>query len=275
MARKYKLNALEDHSIFGYIDSMGANLPDMPATHKQEWYMAEKVLASGQIEPVPCDVFQESLAYFFYGRPAYRFSRKEGSRGDRAYYPVCFVLDLNAIHIDKVFPFDSGGFARGMYDGFFHRKMDVNLFSLCPPTMETIKSFINYFYGNNNLYYRSEGRLIDSSLFTNLEFQSFVNFFNNRGEEVFDERCSTIEVISKTSTVLSESLIAVIAPVDFKTAHGKALRELRGGTVDIITYNTFKGNPGSYNGVIRDKLYEYLCQKGFISTQTKMRCEKV
>jgi hypothetical protein len=275
MARKYKLDALEDHSTFDCINFNGKNLQDMPATHKQEWYMAEKVLVSGQIDPVLCDVFQESLAYFFYGRPAYCLSRKGGSRGDRLYFPVCFLLDLNAIHIDKVFPFDSGGFAEAMYDGFFHEKMDVNLFSLCPSTTETIKGFIDYFYGNNDLYYRNEGRFIDSTLSENLEFQSFVNFFNNRGEEKFDERCSTIEIISKTPAALSESLIAVIVPVGFKTKHEKTLQELRGGTVDIITYNTFGGDPGSYNGVIRDKLYEYLCRKGFISTQTKMRCGKV
>ena len=275
VARKYVLNVLEDHPTFDCIDFSGTNLQDMPVTHKQEWYMAEKVLASGQIEPVLCDVFQESLAYFFYGRPAYCLSRKGGSRGDRLYFPVCFLLDLNAMHIDKVFPFDSGGFAEAMYDGFFHEKMDVNLFSLCPPTTETIKGFIDYFYGNNDLYYRNEGKLIDSTLSENLEFRSFVNFFNNRGEEKFDERCSTIEIISKTPTALSESLIAVIAPVDFKTVHKKALQELRGGAVDIITYNTFGGDPSSYNGVIRDKLYEYLCQKGFISTQIQMQCGKV
>ena len=275
MTRKYKLKALEGYSTFDCIGSSGSNLQDMPATHKQDWYTAEKVLTSGQIEPVLCDVFQESLAYFFYGRPAYHLPQKEGGRGDCLYFPVCFLLDINTIHIDKAFPFDSGGFAKGMYDGFFHQNMDINLFSLCPPTTETIKGFIDYFYGNNDLYYRSEGRWINSSPPGSLEFQSFVNLFNNRGGEAFDERCSTIEIISKTPAALSESLIAVIAPVDFKTAHEKVLRELRDGAIDIITYNTFGGDPGSYNGVIRDKLYEYLCQKGFISVQTQIRCAKV
>lgn len=152
-----------------------------------------------------------------------------------------------------------------MYDRFFHAKMDINSFTMNPLTSETIKGFIHYFYGNNDSYYRNRGKLIDPSQLESLELQSFVNLFNNRGEGSFDERYSAIEVISKTPTILADSVIAVIAPVDFKAKHAKVLQSLRDGNVDIIPYNTFGGAPCSYNGVIRDKLYVYLCQKGIIN----------
>ena len=165
----------------------------------------------------------------------------------------------------KIFPFDSGAFAAGMYNSFFHTEMDINCFSLCPPTTETIKRFIDYFYGDNDCYYRNKSRLIDPNKFKSLELKSYLNLLNNRGETLFDERYSTIEVISKVPAVLEDSVIAVIAPLDFRLSHADVLQRLRSGNVDIITYNTFGGSPNSYNGVIRDKLYTYLCQKGFIN----------
>ena len=44
----------------------------MPLTHITRGVIADDILRSGQISPSPCRVFEQPLAYFFYGRPAYR-----------------------------------------------------------------------------------------------------------------------------------------------------------------------------------------------------------
>lgn len=253
------------NSVFRSIPTSGADLVDMPITHKQDWYNAEKLLISGVIDPKECDVFKkESLAYFFYGRSAYHVAQDVGARGDKVYLPVCFLLNVNAVQISKVLPFDSGAFASGYYDGFIHKKMDINNFSLAP-TVEAIKGFIKFFYGDNNQYYRDNSRPINLSDYIELEMQSYINLLSNRGEESFDERYSAIEIISKVPVVLSDSIIAMIVPLDFKIRYSKELAMLETGGADIITYDTFGGSPNSYNGVIRDKLYDYLCQKGIVT----------
>ena len=100
MTKSYKLDTCKENSPFDCIPSNPTDLREMPATHKQDWYLAEKTLDYGRIELTECDVFGESLAYFFYGRPSYCAHQKKGYRGDESYFPVCFILDMNAIHID-------------------------------------------------------------------------------------------------------------------------------------------------------------------------------
>ena len=46
----------------------------MPLTHITKGIGAEDIIKAGEIKPVDCAVFNQPLAYFFYGRPAYRIS---------------------------------------------------------------------------------------------------------------------------------------------------------------------------------------------------------
>ena len=241
----------------------GSNLADMPLTHKLEWHKAEKILETGEIKVEKCDVFRdEKLAYFFYGRPAYAIANGKGVRHDNYYFPVCFILKADSVNINKVFPFDSGAYALGMYDGFIHHEMDINDFSI-NPTIASIKTFIEYFYGENDRYYKNIIRQIDQTDELKNETNAYINLVSNRGEEKFDERCSTVEIISKCDVQISNSLLALILPNDIarKNEHVKSLHS-RG--IDILTYDTFGGAPSSYNGVIRQIMYDYLCKKRII-----------
>lgn len=48
------------------------NWPRMPLTHIAKALVAADIAKSGQIALTNCDIFRKPLAYFFYGRPAYR-----------------------------------------------------------------------------------------------------------------------------------------------------------------------------------------------------------
>src|SRR6266478_2411608 len=104
--------------------------PLMPLTHITKGIGAEDIITAGQISPADCAVFGEPLAYFFYGRPAYRVSG-DGAVKIEAACPFCFVF--NASLIDKakaIFAFDTGAFSKRLYNHILVEEMDVEDFSL-------------------------------------------------------------------------------------------------------------------------------------------------
>jgi hypothetical protein len=84
------------------------NWPLMPLTHITKGVGAADIIKAGAVNPEHCSVFGEPLAYFFYGRPAYRVSG-DGAVKIEAACPFCFVF--NAAMIDQakaIFAFDTG-----------------------------------------------------------------------------------------------------------------------------------------------------------------------
>jgi len=255
--RTFKLKTTNAKSSFYNLFDDDTELKVLPLTHKQDWFTAKTTLKEGKLKPTPCDVFEgEDLIYYFYGKPSYFIAQNVGSRGDSVYFPVCFIIDIEKVKIDKVFPFDSGAFANGMYDGFIHSGMDINDFSV-KPTIEQIAGLVKNFFINNDNYYRSKPKCCSDDYEDNDEVKAYVNIINNIGQEKFDERSSAIEIISKSENILKESLVAIILPADLAVSN-KNVKEMADRGVEMITYDTFGGNPGSYNPVIRQLLYNYL-----------------
>ena len=63
----------------------------LPLTHITRGVVAEDIIRGGRIEPSECRIFGEPLAYFFYGRPAYRIAG-QGVIKAEAFCPFCFVF---------------------------------------------------------------------------------------------------------------------------------------------------------------------------------------
>src|ERR1035438_4175455 len=82
----------------------------LPLTHITQGVSAEDVLRSGRIEPSDCCVFGEPLAYFFYGRPAYRIAG-QGVIKAEALCPYCFIFKPELVDRAKaIYAFDTGAF---------------------------------------------------------------------------------------------------------------------------------------------------------------------
>ena len=260
--RIFDLKEMATPSIFEELLTTGDDLKVLPVTHKVDWYNAKKTLSNGKINPVACDVFtKEKLVYLFYGRASYYIAQGVSSRGDESYYPVCFIIDIDSVFMDNVFPFDSGAFANNFYEGFIHKDMDVNDFFL-NPDINFIKNFIKYFYDSNDNYYRSNCADVVNSDDLSLEIKSYLNMLNNKGKVPFDSRGTAIEIISKSSVDLSNNIKAIILPFDFARTDDTIKRMKSDYNVKIITYPTFGDEPGSYNSDIRRLLYEYLVEEG-------------
>ncbi len=97
----------------------------MPLTHITKGIGAQDIATAGVVGARHCGVFEEPLAYFFYGRPAYRVS-DDGAVKVEAACPYCFVF--NAALIDKakaIFAFDTGAFDKRLYKHILQEEMNV------------------------------------------------------------------------------------------------------------------------------------------------------
>jgi hypothetical protein len=102
----------------------------MPLTHISKGIGAEDIVRADAINPSHCEVFNEALAYFFYGRPAYRVGG-DGTVKVEAACPYCFVFDSSLIHNAKsIHAFDTGAFHKRMYKHILLDEMAVEDFSL-------------------------------------------------------------------------------------------------------------------------------------------------
>jgi hypothetical protein len=104
---------------------LNPNWPPMPLTHITKALTAADIAKSGYVDLVNCDVFEKPLAYFFYGRPAYRVSG-DGAIKIEAACPCCFIF--NAKLIDKaeaIFAFDTGAFDKRLYKHMLTDEMAV------------------------------------------------------------------------------------------------------------------------------------------------------
>lgn len=255
-------------SIFDDLFSRTNNLKTLPLTHKNSWDKAKKVISDKMITPKKCAVFskddkEENLIYLFYGRGSFRVS-DEIKSPDESYFPICFILDADTVHINNVFPFDSGAFAYNRYEEFINKETDINSF-LLNPHIDYIKVFIEYFYGNNCNYYNVSPNCSNVD-FDNIspELQSYIKMLNAGINKNFDKRGSTIEVLSKIPVDLTKSLKAIIVPLDLKRGD-KDIKDMEGKYgIEIIPYPTPGNYPSDYNGVICDKLYEYLKRERII-----------
>src|SRR6266403_3124931 len=86
---------------------------ELPLVHTSRCEHLPGIASSNTLEPHPCTIFQESLIYLFYGRPAYR--SRVGIKGGEpiALCPVCLVFKPRTISrsLHRVFPCDTGAVA--------------------------------------------------------------------------------------------------------------------------------------------------------------------
>src|SRR5262249_4347165 len=146
-----------------YLESFAADQLQLPLVHNTTCLQFSDVANTGLLKPRFCDKFKEPLVYFFYGRPIYRPSAS-GNAADTGYTfcPVCLVLRPNSqIPIARVFPFDSGAAALGLFAPHIpseHRDQ----YSLAA-TISTARRLVEAFFETNQQYYVGSARSVFKS----------------------------------------------------------------------------------------------------------------
>jgi hypothetical protein len=102
----------------------------MPLTHICNGIKAGDIIRADQVAVQQCAVFNELLAYFFYGRPAYRIGPDDVVKVEAA-CPYCFIFDPDLIYDSKaILAFDTGAFEKRLYKHIMMDEMAIEDFSL-------------------------------------------------------------------------------------------------------------------------------------------------
>jgi hypothetical protein len=187
----------------------------LPSFHSTTVSDMEVILRTGTIEAKRCKVFEEDLAYFFYGKPSYEVSHGVNkSFRNNFYMPGCFVVDTNKLPIHRIFPFDSGAFMTERYKDNFPKNPNISNYEI-QTDIASILKYIHAFFQNNVNYLKGKSLINDSNL-VNITTQSIASLLESPGYENFDERAVTLEIQCKENVILSEALMAVIIPDEFE-----------------------------------------------------------
>jgi hypothetical protein len=200
-------------------------LPTLPLMHITRAYAFDDILGGDTIDPRGCDVFNEQLTYLFYGRPAYR--AKDGNNARR-----------------RLFPFDTGAFALGIYNQFFARVSRIEDFAL-EPSLDAAAKVVGTLYVNNEEYYIGGTRKNVPIPHRQFELQGLYELARLPGVQDIksmwqqrDERSSAIEIQLNEPLPLTDALIAVVLPKPYMedTEIKDALQRWR--VKEIETYGT-------------------------------------
>ncbi|CAK2016148.1 conserved hypothetical protein [Vibrio crassostreae] len=247
-----------------HIDGQQSTLDLIPLMHTCDGIGFRGIIDSKQIATTHCSVFNENLAYYFYGRPAYRLKR-EDCTGMIQLFPVCFIIEPAGISsFKRAYPFDTGAFDAALYQQHVVSKLEMSQFEF-KPNFDFIKKFVEYIYTTNGNYYKGKATLISDDLPPlAAELQSIVHIINNKGLTQVDDRCTTIEVQSDNPLdITNGSVKAIIMPSEM-LGDESVTQLLIDYNIDPITYEVYRSSPSSTTSVILNKASEYLSDTGVI-----------
>ncbi|WP_171972329.1 hypothetical protein [Pseudoalteromonas sp. EB27] len=252
-------NLTLDDFYVSHIDKTEHNdIKTLPLVHTCDGQHFRGILVSNRIAPTLCPVFDEDLAYFFYGRPSYRVNNKGMSSSSMSNFPVCLVIEPNNLkYIDNVYPFDTGAYSADLYKDAINQNAKIADFKL-KSTFDFIKKFISLFYETNENYYYGKIQINESDIPTmSFELQSIYSLAANKCATMTDDRCSAIEVQSKAGLQLSPSVVkAVILPSSVLDDEIVS-NYLYNMGIEGISYETMRWDPSAITPHIITELNEY------------------
>lgn len=185
------------------------NINALPLVHSCEGFSLESIFEEQELKVAECPVFKQNYLYLFYGKPAYSVAQKvNGTRTDSLYAPCCLIFKNSEIDIAKVFPFDSGGYMNGIYEGYFHKKMDIDKFEL-ENSIDGIRKYIKVFFDDNDEYINGIAKRISA---TNAYVNSLINLLLAEGSSQMDERSRTVEIVTDKNIKLENNLVGIVLP---------------------------------------------------------------
>lgn len=220
-----------------FVNEVEPAIKRLPLTHVTDAFQFRLIMDKRwHLETSQCNVFNERLLYFFYGRPAFRLSQSEEPNALKSNAPICFLLKPDAkIKVRRTFPFDSGGFHSKRYRAALHKSMSIEDFNLGSKN-NMPRSLVQHFFGDN-LRYFDNSPLPDIQI-NNLDFEveSFHTLISAKIANDMDDRCSCIEISSNENLDLSGNLLAVVLPRTL-LSEDDVLSFLEDWHADPIPYN--------------------------------------
>ncbi len=240
----------------------------MPLTHVCKALVGQDIAREGRIEPSDCDVFQRALAYFFYGRPAYR-TRGDGPIKNLAACPMCFIFDPRMLdRAQEIHPFDTGAFNARLYSHVMMEEMKIADFSLERESRRPNK-LIRAVYGTREAYFEG-GKLKGAELEATIpaaEFltRSYIDLLRSTGRNEPDDRVGSIEVVFGDPVPLKGNLIAIATPDLLWNDKDQVnwLASLAEAGVDILPFRyAHRREPEHHHAMIEVEVRNYFQARG-------------
>ena len=229
----------------------------LPLTHITKGVVAEDVMRSGRIEPSDCSTFDEPLAYFFYGRPAYRIAG-HGVIKVEALCPFCFIFKPDLIDRAKaVHAFDTGAFSMRMYSNIVPDEMKPNDFRL--PDASAANQLISSVFGSETAYFDGDTRNVTANPPVvhphQFHAKAYLDLILSPGRNEPDDCIFTVEVVFGDPIPLSGSLLAVVLPHTLWSAGVKAswLESLAASSVKIVPYEFIPGRSAEHYHTLMER----------------------
>jgi hypothetical protein len=237
----------------------------MPLTHITKGIGAEDIIRSGQVSTTYCEFFREPLAYFFYGRPAYRVSG-EGTVKVEAACPFCFIFSAALIKKAKsIHAFDTGAFANRLYKHVLLDEMKVEDFSLERNETRPNRIIAAVFSSMHNYLDGNVREVIEPDVGAqpwDFHARAYLQLLVSPGRNEPDDRICSIEIVLGEAVPLAGNLRAIIVPHTLWDEDRRApwLDKLYADGVEIAPYLFVPGrHPEHYHALLEitvRELYE-------------------
>lgn len=241
----------------------------LPLVHTTQSYNLKAIMAGDEIKTQPCDVFtDDSLTYFFVGRPAYKYESKNSS-AEAWELPCCFIFESDTLSpMKRIFPFDSGAFAGGRYPSYIN-KMPLAEFEV--NSLDAPEKIIGAFFGNASRYFDLTPKSRDdvdaefSLTPLDAEISAASRLAGEATPNSFDDRRFTIEMqYDKNVDLVSSKIIAVILPesyLDVKEIRDKIEMEW---DAEPIGYPMYPLSVSMYHALIYKEVKDLYVRRGLL-----------
>ncbi len=236
--------------------------PRLPLLHTCDSFEFRDIAEEGRLIPSRCDVFEETLLYFFYGRPAYRPAKGSRSVSLPAFLPITIAIDWKAVEEPcRITPFDTGAFSASMFADHLHPRMSLGDFCL-DTTMDMPARAVSRFFGSNRAYYEGKPRAVEIPI-VEFEAASYYSLVANNARTDYDDRRSTVEIQGDQVVRLSDkNVLLVVLPRVFLDV--PTIREtlVSDWCAEIRTYSFVHCNPREYMAKIYDEVRSFFEVEG-------------
>ncbi|WP_370190698.1 hypothetical protein [Qipengyuania sp.] len=222
----------------------------LPLTHIARSLRAVEILEKKRISPRECKHFREALAYFFYGRPAYRVT-SDATIQIEASCPCCFLFKSDILARAKnIHAFDTGAFFNRLYSHVLDEDFKVEHFSLGDDP-ERIARLISASFESQGAYFDADRSRLrnadDAAEAWELSGRAYLTLLASPGRNEPDDRICSIEVTFGDPVLLDQNLLAVVVPHTFWDGDKKApFLSALPEEVTIIPYRFIPGRHPEY-----------------------------
>lgn len=233
--------------------------------HSTDAFALRGLISSGEFTPRPCDVFNEDLLYFFYGRPAFR-RNEQVQIAQSAKAPVVIVFSPSLVDAGRrVFPFDSGAF-KDRYKNWVHQAMQLSDFELECSNGDP-QRHVSAFFQNNSNYLKLIPKTPPKPYAGQFEVESLVAILTDPSAEKADDRRLAVELqVGQIVPFDSSTVVAVVIPDELEQAPWlQAFLATKGAGIEVIKYELAPlRHGGHYQALLEERTVKLHEDRGYL-----------